>query len=134
MWIKVINDACVTAPKNTRGKVWEQFQPDAWIAAVLFGNESQFFEMRQLPVIEAVNTLPIQLGNCIDSLKISHGFSIADALLFYPSLSNRTPLPLQACSIVKDPPSFICLNVQRNFSQWLITDLLSKNQVTPKKQ
>ncbi len=134
MWIKVINDACVTAPKNTRGKVWEQFQPDAWIAAVLFGNESQIFEMRQLPVIEAVNTLPIQLGNRIDSLKISHGFSIADALLFYPSLSNRTPLPLQACSIVKDPPSFICLNVQRNFSQWLITDLLSKNQVTPKKQ
>jgi hypothetical protein len=92
-------------------KVWEQFQPDAWIAAVLFGNESQIFEMRQLPVIEAVNTLLIQLGNCIDSLKISHGFSLANALLFYPSLSNRTPLPLQSCLVIKDPPSFICLNV-----------------------
>ena len=82
MWIKVIDDARVTAPKNTRGKVWEQLQPDAWIAAVLFGNESQIFEMRQLPVIESVSTLSIQLGNRTDSLKISHCFSIADALLF----------------------------------------------------
>ena len=133
MWIKVIHDACVTAPKNTRGKVWEQFQPDAWIAAVLLGNESQIFEMRNLPVIEAVNTLTIQLGDSADSLKISHGFSFTDALLIYPSLSNRTPLPLQACSVIKNPPTFICLNVQRNVSNWLITDLLSKNQVTPKK-
>ena len=46
MWIEVIDDACVTAPINTRGKVGEQFQPDARIAAVLFGNESQIFEMR----------------------------------------------------------------------------------------
>ena len=133
MRIKVIDDACVTAPKNTRGKVWEQFQPDAWIAAVLLGNESQIFEMRNLPVIEAVNTLTIQLGDSADSLKKSHGFSFTDALLIYPSLSNRTPLPLQACSVIKNPPTFICLNVQRNVSNCLITDLLSKNQVTPKK-
>ena len=133
MRIKVIDDACVTAPKNTRGKVWEQFQPDAWIAAVLFGNESQIFEMRQLPVIEAIKTLPIQIVNSADSLKIRHGFSFADALLIYPSLSNRTPLPLQACLVIKDPASFICLNMQRNFSEWLITDLLRKNQVAPKK-
>jgi len=133
MWIKVIHDACVTAPKNTRGKVWKQLQPDAWIAAVLLGNESQIFEMRNLPVIEAVNTLAIQLGHSADSLKISHGFSLANALLFYPSLSNRTPLPLQACLVIKNPPTFICLNMQRNFSEWLITELLRKNQVAPKK-
>lgn len=94
MRVEVIDDACVTAPKNTRGKVWEQFQPDAWIAAVLLCNESQIFEMRNLPVIEAINTLPIQLVNSADSLKIRHGFSLANALLIYPSLSNRTPLPL----------------------------------------
>jgi hypothetical protein len=77
--------------------------------------------------------LAIQLGHSADSLKIRHGFSLANALLFYPSLSNRTPLPLQACLVIKNPPSFICLNVQRNFSEWLITDLLRKNQVAPKK-
>jgi len=35
--------------------------------------------------------------------------------------------------VIKDPSPFICLNVQRNFSEWLITDLLSENQVAPKK-
>ena len=82
---------------------------------------------------EAINTLPIQLVNSADSLKIRHGFSLANALLIYPSLSNCTPLPLQACLVIKDPASFICLNMQRNFSEWLITDLLRKNQVAPKK-